>query len=108
MRPEDVIASIDAKIASLNRLYAETKAVLDVLNSVEEGEEIILPVGGGVLARFRWEGKTFMDIGGGIVLEMEEEKIKERLERRLNRIEEEINRLREERNKIIESLNKKE
>ena len=106
MRVEEQLAAIEARIRELAVVAEEAKRLLELLEGIEEGKEVILPIGGGLFTKFKWENSLLMDVGGGIVLELKPEEVVERLKRRVERAEAEIKRLQEERNKIIESLNR--
>jgi len=107
LRIEEVIASIDARIAELLRIAAETKAALEALESLEKETEMIVSLGGGVLAKVDWKGALLLDVGGGIALEKSPEEVKERLERRLKNIEEQVKRLEEEKRKVLEQVQRR-
>ena len=104
MRVEEALAVIDARIAELRRVEIETRNALEVLKSLREKNELLVPIGGGVFVRATWNGTSLIDVGGGIILEKKVEEIEERLEKRLQRIESEVKKLEEEKTKIIEQV----
>ena len=106
MRIEEALAVIDSQISQLRAVIRESKAALEALESLKEDPSLLVPLGGGVFVSAAFQGKTLIDVGGGIVVESTVEKIIERLKRRIERAEKEIERLNEEKKKIIEAAKK--
>ena len=106
MRLEEALALIDNQIAQLRAVIRESRAALEALESLKEEPTLLVSLGGGVLVSTTFQGKTLIDVGGGIVVESPVEKIVERLKRRIERAEKEIERLSAERKKLIESVRK--
>ncbi len=104
MRVEEALALIDARIAELRRIQSDAKNAIEVLESLKNDKELIVPIGGGVFVKTEWKEESLLDVGGGIIIEKKTEEIIERLKKRVERAEKEIQKLEEEKRNIINQV----
>ncbi|HID73520.1 MAG TPA: prefoldin subunit alpha [Thermoplasmata archaeon] len=62
---------------------------LDAIPGLKEGDEILIPIGGGVILRMSWDGgsRVMLDVGAGVVVEESAEDARIALESRVRQME---------------------
>jgi len=96
---------IDLLNAALDDVL-QAKAAVDELKLLEDGEEILVPLGANVMVRasYRKTGKLLVSVGGGVMLERDFEGVREYLERREKTLRELVQRLSNEYQRVISRM----
>ena len=101
-----IVAELQRRIDLINAALEEisqAKAAIEELEKLDDGEEILVPVGANVMIRVSYKktGRLVLGVGGGVFLERDFEGVRKYLDRRENALNESLQRIVSEYRKVV-------